>query len=155
MLVVGYGKLGGIELGHGSDLDLVFIHNANPNLSTEGERAIDNATFFMRLGQRMIHILTTQTVSGSLYEVDMRLRPWGQVGPLVCSVPAYLRYFREQARLWEKQALLKARPIAGDLELGADVLAKVRAVSLLQEMDRQAARARAAGPCRCRSGSST
>ncbi|MEH6469273.1 MAG: bifunctional [glutamate--ammonia ligase]-adenylyl-L-tyrosine phosphorylase/[glutamate--ammonia-ligase] adenylyltransferase, partial [Porticoccus sp.] len=66
-LIVGYGKLGGIELGHSSDLDLVFLHDANPNKSTDGDRSIDNATFFMRLGQRIIHIMTTQMTSGDLY----------------------------------------------------------------------------------------
>ena len=114
LLVVGYGKLGGIELGHGSDLDLVFIHNADPNLASDGDKAIDNATFFMRLGQRMIHILTTQTVSGALYEVDMRLRPNGNSGMLVTAIGAFEKYQRDNAWTWEHQALARARPVAGD-----------------------------------------
>lgn len=114
ILVIGYGKLGGIELGHGSDLDLVFIHNANPNLATDGEKPIDNATFFMRLGQRIIHILTAQTVSGILYEVDMRLRPNGNSGMLVTSLAAFEKYQRDNAWTWEHQALVRARPVAGD-----------------------------------------
>lgn len=114
ILVLGYGKLGGIELGHGSDLDLVFIHNANPNLATDGEKSIDNATFFMRLGQRIIHILTTQTVSGILYDVDMRLRPNGNSGMLVTSLAAFEKYQRDNAWTWEHQALVRARPVAGD-----------------------------------------
>ena len=118
MLVLGYGKLGGIELGHGSDLDLVFVHNADPNLSSDGERSIDNATFFVRLGQRMVHILTTQTVSGALYEVDMRLRPNGNAGMLVSSLPSFEKYQRQEAWTWEHQALVRARPVAGNGELG-------------------------------------
>src|SRR5690606_16457612 len=114
LLVVGYGKLGGIELGHGSDLDLVFIHNADPNLASDGDKAIDNATFFMRLGQRMIHILATQTVSGALYEVDMRLRPNGNSGMLVTAIGAFEKYQRDNAWTWEHQALARARPVAGD-----------------------------------------
>ena len=73
--MLGYGKLGGIELGYGSDLDLVFVFNAKSGGATDGERAIDNNLFYTRLGQRIIHILDTRTAMGQLYEVDMRLRP--------------------------------------------------------------------------------
>ncbi|MCK9563364.1 MAG: bifunctional [glutamate--ammonia ligase]-adenylyl-L-tyrosine phosphorylase/[glutamate--ammonia-ligase] adenylyltransferase [Bacteroidales bacterium] len=134
MLVVGYGKLGGIELGHGSDLDLVFIHSANPNLSSDGEKTIDNATFFMRLGQRMIHILTTQTVSGSLYEVDMRLRPNGNSGMLVTSITAFDKYQEHDAWTWEHQALARARPVAGDPAI-ADAFAATRHRVLCRRRD--------------------
>jgi len=76
--VIGFGKLGGIELGYGSDLDIVFVHGSdNPNGMTQGGRAVANDVFYARLGQRMIHMLTTRTPSGILYEVDMRLRPNG------------------------------------------------------------------------------
>jgi [glutamine synthetase] adenylyltransferase / [glutamine synthetase]-adenylyl-L-tyrosine phosphorylase len=112
-LIVGYGKLGGIELGHSSDLDLVFLHDANPNKSTDGDRSIDNATFFMRLGQRIIHIITTQMVSGDLYEVDMRLRPSGNSGMLVSSLVGFEKYELQDAWTWEHQALVRARPVAG------------------------------------------
>ncbi len=84
-LIVGYGKLGGIELGYGSDLDLVFLHDGAGQGSTDGARPIDNAVFFTRLGQRIIHLLTAMTPAGSLYEVDMRLRPSGNSGLLVSS----------------------------------------------------------------------
>lgn len=134
MLVVGYGKLGGIELGHGSDLDLVFLHNANPNLSSEGEKAIDNATFFMRLGQRMIHILTTNTVSGSLYEVDMRLRPNGNSGMLVTGIAAFDKYQQQSAWTWEHQALARARPVAGDKNM-ADAFVDIRQRVLCRRRD--------------------
>lgn len=116
-LIVGYGKLGGIELGHGSDLDLVFLHNADPAKSTDGEKAIDSASFFARLGQRIIHILTARLPSGDLYEVDMRLRPSGNSGMLVSSLGAFEKYQMEEAWIWEHQALVRARTIAGDESL--------------------------------------
>ncbi|MEE8058147.1 MAG: bifunctional [glutamate--ammonia ligase]-adenylyl-L-tyrosine phosphorylase/[glutamate--ammonia-ligase] adenylyltransferase [Pseudomonadales bacterium] len=116
-IVVGYGKLGGIELGHSSDLDLVFLHDAAAGLSTDGERPIDNSLFFTRLGQRMIHILTTQTPSGMLYEVDMRLRPSGTSGLLVSSLKAFKIYQKQHAWTWEQQALVRARVVAGDRAL--------------------------------------
>ncbi|MEX1033856.1 MAG: bifunctional [glutamate--ammonia ligase]-adenylyl-L-tyrosine phosphorylase/[glutamate--ammonia-ligase] adenylyltransferase [Cellvibrionaceae bacterium] len=119
-IIVGYGKLGGIELGHGSDLDLVFVHRADPNLGTEGPREIDNATFFIRLGQKIIHILNTQTVSGQLYDIDMRLRPSGNSGLLVSSLSALARYQQQDAWDWEHQALVRARVVAGSLSLAAE-----------------------------------
>lgn len=116
-IIVAYGKLGGIELGHGSDLDLVFLHDADPQLSTDGENAIDNTVFFTRLGQRVIHILTTFTPQGQLYEVDMRLRPSGASGLLVSSIAGYREYQFNRAWTWEHQALVRARPVAGCPEL--------------------------------------
>ncbi|MRI31626.1 bifunctional [glutamate--ammonia ligase]-adenylyl-L-tyrosine phosphorylase/[glutamate--ammonia-ligase] adenylyltransferase [Endozoicomonas sp. OPT23] len=115
--IIGYGKLGGIELGPGSDLDLVFIHDGNPNKPTDGQRPLDGSMFFTRLGQRIIHILTTQTPSGRLYEVDMRLRPSGASGMLVSSLEAFEKYQRNEAWTWEHQALVRARAVAGDKEL--------------------------------------
>ncbi|PXX95155.1 bifunctional [glutamate--ammonia ligase]-adenylyl-L-tyrosine phosphorylase/[glutamate--ammonia-ligase] adenylyltransferase [Halomonas sp. LBP4] len=112
-LIVGYGKLGGIELGYGSDLDLVFVHDGAPQGSTDGERPLDNAVFFTRLGQRIIHLLTAVTPAGSLYEVDMRLRPSGNSGLLVSSLDAFADYQRDQAWTWEHQALVRARVVAG------------------------------------------
>ncbi len=114
--VIGYGKLGGIELGYGSDLDLVFLHgNRDPNAMTSGgERPLANDLFYARLGQRLIHMLGTRTASGILYEVDMRLRPDGGSGLLASSLDAFAHYQAESAWTWEHQALLRARPIAGD-----------------------------------------
>jgi glutamate-ammonia-ligase adenylyltransferase len=117
-IIVGYGKLGGIELGHGSDLDLVFIYDAKPGGSTDGERALDNAVFYTRLGQRIIHILDTRTPLGQLYEIDMRLRPSGESGMLVTSFRGYRDYQLDSAWTWEHQALVRGRFIAGDTELG-------------------------------------
>ena len=112
-LIVGYGKLGGIELGYGSDLDLVFVHDGALKGSTDGKRAIDNPVFFTRLGQRIIHLLTAVTPAGALYEVDMRLRPSGNSGLLVSSLEAFADYQRNQAWTWEHQALVRARVVAG------------------------------------------
>ncbi len=117
-IVVGYGKMGGIELGHSSDLDLVFLHDAGPGLATDGKRSVDNGMFFTRLGQRMIHIMTAQTPSGMLYEVDMRLRPSGASGLLVTPIKAFESYQQQDAWTWEHQALVRARVVAGDTELG-------------------------------------
>jgi len=116
-VVIAYGKLGGIELGYGGDLDLVFLH-AGTKGQTKGEiRPIDNSQFFARLGQRVIHILTAHTSAGSLYETDMRLRPSGSSGPLVCHIETFKEYQVEKAWTWEHQALVKARPVSGDINL--------------------------------------
>lgn len=127
-LVVGYGKLGGIELGYGSDLDLVFIHDGAAQGSTDGKRAIDNAVFFTRLGQRIIHLLTAITPAGALYEVDMRLRPSGNSGLLVTSLDAFADYQRNKAWTWEHQALVRARRVAGNAELGERFIAVRREI---------------------------
>ncbi|MCK0767246.1 bifunctional [glutamate--ammonia ligase]-adenylyl-L-tyrosine phosphorylase/[glutamate--ammonia-ligase] adenylyltransferase [Chromohalobacter canadensis] len=115
--IIGYGKLGGIELGYGSDLDLVFLHDADPKGVTDGAKALDNAVFFTRLGQRIIHLLTAMTPSGALYEVDMRLRPSGNAGLLVTTLDAFADYQHQQAWTWEHQALVRSRAIAGNTAL--------------------------------------
>ncbi|MCC5862978.1 MAG: bifunctional [glutamate--ammonia ligase]-adenylyl-L-tyrosine phosphorylase/[glutamate--ammonia-ligase] adenylyltransferase [Gammaproteobacteria bacterium] len=112
--IVAYGKLGGLELGYGSDLDLVFVHDdTGEEALTDGPRPIDNPVFFARLARRIIHFLSIQTTSGMLYEIDTRLRPSGQSGLLVTSLAALDRYQREEAWTWEHQALLRARAVAG------------------------------------------
>ncbi|WP_122421585.1 bifunctional [glutamate--ammonia ligase]-adenylyl-L-tyrosine phosphorylase/[glutamate--ammonia-ligase] adenylyltransferase [Pseudomonas viridiflava] len=133
-VIVGYGKVGGIELGHGSDLDLVFIHDGDPQTETDGARPIDSAQFFTRLGQRIIHLLTTQTNSGQLYDVDMRLRPSGASGLLVSSLGAFSRYQDKEAWTWEHQALVRARVLTGSPDVGREV-EKVRADVLGRERD--------------------
>lgn len=133
-VIVGYGKVGGLEFGHGSDLDLVFIHDGDPNAETDGTKPIDGAQFFTRLGQRIIHLLTTQTTSGQLYEVDMRLRPSGAAGLLVSSLGAFERYQSGEAWTWEHQALVRARVLVGCPQLGAD-FEKVRASVLGRPRD--------------------
>lgn len=111
---VGYGKLGGRELGYASDLDLVFLHDSSGGRQeTEGASSIDNQVFFVRLVQRLVHLLTVTSAAGRLYEVDMRLRPSGKGGLLVTSIGAFAEYQRNAAWTWEHQALLHARAVAG------------------------------------------
>jgi len=122
--VVGYGKLGGRELGYGSDLDLVFLHDsAGEHQETEGARdgavGIDNQVFFLRVAQRIMHLLTMHSAAGRLYEVDVRLRPSGKGGLLVTSLAAFTEYQQREAWTWEHQALLHARAVAGDAGLSA------------------------------------
>lgn len=113
--VIAYGKLGGLELGYGSDLDLVFLHTAAAGMTQGGDMpGIGNAEFYARLGQRIIHYLSATTSAGKLYEVDMRLRPSGNAGMLVSGINAFGDYQHKKAWTWEHQALIKARPICGD-----------------------------------------
>jgi glutamate-ammonia-ligase adenylyltransferase len=116
--VAGYGKLGGLELGYGSDLDLVFLHDSSGEIQqTAAARPLDNGVFFLRLGQRIVHLLTMHSAAGRLYEVDMRLRPNGKGGFLMTGIDAFERYQRQDAWTWEHQALLRARAVAGDANL--------------------------------------
>lgn len=133
-IIVGYGKVGGLEFGHGSDLDLVFIHDGDSQAETDGAKPIDGAQFFARLGQRIIHLLTTQTTSGQLYEVDMRLRPSGAAGLLVSSLAAFQRYQENEAWTWEHQALVRARVLTGCARV-AEGFERVRATILERARD--------------------
>lgn len=111
---IGYGKLGGRELGYGSDLDLVFLHDSTGDIQeTSGPKVIENGVFFLRLGQKIVHFLTMHTAAGRLYEVDMRLRPSGKGGLLMTYVGAFADYQRSEAWTWEHQALLHSRAVAG------------------------------------------
>lgn len=119
MAVIAYGKLGSLEMGYSSDLDLVFVCDDKVvGGQTCGPKTIGNEVFYARLGQRLLHIIGTRTVAGMLYEVDMRLRPNGQSGPLVTNQSALRRYQQEKAWTWEHQAMVRARPVAGDPSLG-------------------------------------
>jgi len=115
--VIAYGKLGGLELGYGSDLDLVFIHAGIPGQTHESQNPIENTQFYARLGQRVIHILTANTSAGKIYEIDMRLRPSGSAGILVSHFESFAGYQSQDAWTWEHQALLRARAITGDAGL--------------------------------------
>ena len=116
--VIGFGKLGGIELGYGSDLDLVFLYDCpDGNAMTIGEKPLPCSQFYGRLGQKIRHILDTKMLSGVLYEVDMRLRPSGDSGLLVTHIGVYEDYLKNQAWTWEHQALVRGRFIAGDIKL--------------------------------------
>ena len=137
--VIAYGKLGGIELGYGSDLDLVFVHDDDTSAATTGPKPIDLATFYARLTQRLIHVLTTMTPQGALYEVDPRLRPDGSKGVLVNTLDGLGGYLRDKAWTWEQQALVRARAVAGDPALGQR-FARLRRDVLLRERDGDALR---------------
>jgi glutamate-ammonia-ligase adenylyltransferase len=141
---VGYGKLGGMELGYSSDLDLVFLHDSQgERQETSGARPIDNQLFFVRLAQRIVHLLTMHSAAGRLYEVDVRLRPSGKGGLLVTNIEAFAEYQRQEAWTWEHQALLHARAVAGSPELCARFEA-VRLEALSQHVRRDNLRAEVA-----------
>jgi glutamate-ammonia-ligase adenylyltransferase len=115
--VLGYGSLGGEELGFGSDLDLVFLHDAADGVASDGARPLEASRWFARLGQKLVSLLGTGTGAGRLYDVDVRLRPDGAKGLLVSSLASFVDYQRARAWTWEHQALVRARGIAGDAAL--------------------------------------
>ena len=117
LVVVAYGKLGGWELGYGSDLDLVFLHDCPVNSITDGEKQIDSRQFYLRLVQRIIHLFNVRTSFGILYEVDVRLRPQGDAGLLACSLDSFADYQMNEAWTWEHQALVRARAVYGENSL--------------------------------------
>ncbi|HMR32878.1 MAG TPA: bifunctional [glutamine synthetase] adenylyltransferase/[glutamine synthetase]-adenylyl-L-tyrosine phosphorylase [Geminicoccaceae bacterium] len=115
--VLGLGKLGSRELTTGSDLDLVFVYDAPDNAVSDGERSLSAGSWYARLGQRIVSALSAQTAEGRLFEIDTRLRPSGNAGPVACSFENFVRYQTETAQTWEQQALTRARALAGDREL--------------------------------------
>ncbi len=133
-IIVGYGKLGGIELGPDSDLDIVFLHDL-PG---------DAGQFLHRLVRRLLHTLTVPTYLGSLYEVDMRLRPSGGAGTMVSSLEAFRDYQLQEAWVWEHQALVRARGVAGDAGL-LERFERVRREVLCQPREAQQLRAEVLG----------
>ncbi len=138
--IIAYGKLGGLEMSYGSDLDLVFLHDSSgQDRNTAGPGSIDNTMFFTRLVRRLSNFLTAQTGSGMLYEVDTRLRPDGQSGVMVSSIEAFERYQVDNAWTWEHQALLRARPVAGSDKVGKD-FQRIRAETLSSRVRRDTLR---------------
>jgi glutamate-ammonia-ligase adenylyltransferase len=121
LAVLGLGKLGGAELGYAADLDVVFVYSADGD--TDGPRPIANVELMSRWAQRLMSGLHAVTPRGRLYELDTRLRPSGSQGLLVSSLDGWRQYHRGEAALWERQALIKLRPVAGDAALGAQVAA--------------------------------
>jgi [glutamine synthetase] adenylyltransferase / [glutamine synthetase]-adenylyl-L-tyrosine phosphorylase len=145
MAVIGYGKLGGLELGYSSDLDLVFVHDARGAIQrTEGPAVIEAGMLFARMTRRIVHLLTTPTGAGVLYEVDTRLRPSGKGGLLVTSLTAFEAYQREHAWTWEHQALLRARAVAGDPQVRVAFEA-LRKRALIEAVRREGLRDEVAG----------
>jgi len=137
---IGYGKLGGMELGYSSDLDLVFLHDSHgERQETSAASPIDNQLFFVRLAQRIVHLLTMHSGAGRLYEVDVRLRPSGKGGLLVTNIGAFAEYQRREAWTWEHQALLHARSVAGSPALRAE-FERVRLEVLCHHVRRESLR---------------
>ena len=122
-VVVALGKLGGCELNYSSDIDLILFYSDDGH--TDGKRPITNAEYFDNLARRFVKMMTTSTEFGACYRVDLRLRPNGSQGPIVISRDAALRYYDLHGRTWERQAFVKARPIAGNRGLGEDILGKL------------------------------
>ncbi len=113
MVILGMGKLGGMEMSYNSDLDLIFIYKG------------EDHEFFSRLGEKIISVLSILTNEGFAYKIDMRLRPSGRAGALVSSFESFKKYHRDSAKLWERQALIKGRPSAGNMHLGGEVMKTV------------------------------
>ena len=115
-VVLALGKLGGLELNYSSDIDLIFISDGQGR--TDGARSVTNGEFFDRLAKQIVKLLTEPTIFGTSYRVDLRLRPDGDQGPAVRDWESALRYYDLSGRTWERQAFVKARAVAGDLDLG-------------------------------------
>ncbi|HOW61502.1 MAG TPA: bifunctional [glutamate--ammonia ligase]-adenylyl-L-tyrosine phosphorylase/[glutamate--ammonia-ligase] adenylyltransferase, partial [Candidatus Contendobacter sp.] len=124
LVVIGMGKLGGRELNFSSDIDLIFTYPRQGQ--TDGAKAVSNEEFFRRLGQRLIKTLAEPTAEGFVYRVDMRLRPFGDSGPLAISFAAFEDYYQNHGRDWERYAMIKARVIAGDRAAGERLLDGLR-----------------------------
>jgi glutamate-ammonia-ligase adenylyltransferase len=137
--VLGYGSLGGEELGFGSDLDVVFLYDASVDAQSDGARPLDAQRWFARLAQKMVSLLGAVTSAGRLYDVDVRLRPDGAKGLLVSTLAGFAEYQRERAWTWEHQALVRARCVAGDRVL-CDAFEQVRARILSKPRDASALR---------------
>ncbi|MCX7042149.1 MAG: DUF294 nucleotidyltransferase-like domain-containing protein, partial [Gammaproteobacteria bacterium] len=137
--VIAYGSVGGRELGFDSDLDLVFLHDAQGDQASDGSRPLDVPRYFARLAQKLVGLLDTVTSAGRLYEVDMRLRPDGAKGVLVSGMHSFVEYQQHRAWTWESQALVRARAVAGDADLCAR-FETVRRQLLTRERDPAALR---------------
>jgi glutamate-ammonia-ligase adenylyltransferase len=132
--VIGYGSLGGEELGFGSDLDVVFLYDAASDAHSDGTRPLEASRWFARLAQKIVALLGTVTAAGRLYDIDVRLRPDGAKGLLVSTVASFADYQRERAWTWEHQALVRARGVAGDMDLGRE-FEQVRSATLARARD--------------------
>jgi len=134
--VIGYGKLGGIELGYNSDLDLVFITDCPDHDMTDGKKSISGYEFYIKLAQRIMHLFSTKTISGILYEIDMRLRPSGASGLLTSTMTSFIEYQQQEAWTWEHQALVRARLVYGEPLLSSD-FQRIRTQILEKKRDKE------------------
>ncbi|HLQ85777.1 MAG TPA: bifunctional [glutamate--ammonia ligase]-adenylyl-L-tyrosine phosphorylase/[glutamate--ammonia-ligase] adenylyltransferase, partial [Salinisphaeraceae bacterium] len=134
--IIGYGKLGGFEMGYGSDLDLMFLYDGAHEKMTDGARQLSHHAYFTQLAQRLVHILSIRTPAGRAYEVDLRLRPGGDSGLLATHIEAFEPYQQARAWTWEHQALVRARVVAGSQALEQRFSA-IRATALTRPRDVQ------------------
>jgi len=130
--IIAYGKVGGLEMGYKSDLDIVFLHRGESGVTKGQPKSIDTLRFYSNLGQRIINALTMHTPAGTLYGADMRLRPGGASGMIVSHIDAFKEYLEKQAWTWEHQALIRARFVAGDKTLGSR-FGEIRKAVLIEE----------------------
>lgn len=134
--VLGYGKLGGFELGYSSDLDVVFVHGCDSNKATSGNKVIESRQFYLKLAQRITHIFSARTLSGELYEIDTRLRPSGASGLLAININTFAEYQQTEAWTWEHQALVRSRLVVGD-DLLSQKFFEIKKNILCQQRDLQ------------------
>ena len=134
--VIALGKLGGGELNYSSDVDLCFVYEAEGE--TDGDERVPNRVFFARVAERLLAVLSAMTEEGTVFRVDLRLRPEGTGGPLALPLPAYRQYHETRGALWERQALIKARVAAGDERLGREFLELARSVAYRSGVEREA-----------------
>ncbi len=125
--VLAMGKLGGWELNYSSDVDLIYVYQAPSGMTNagKGQEALSGSEYFHVLARELTNVLSVSTAEGALFRVDMRLRPEGEVGPLVCSVEDACHYYQTRGRTWERLAFLKAKSIAGDLRIGQSLIKKL------------------------------
>ncbi|MFQ5946816.1 MAG: bifunctional [glutamate--ammonia ligase]-adenylyl-L-tyrosine phosphorylase/[glutamate--ammonia-ligase] adenylyltransferase, partial [Anaerolineae bacterium] len=126
LVIVAMGKLGGEELNYSSDIDLIFVYSDDGETSGGADGGLSNAEYFRRGAEAVVAALESPTEEGHAFRVDLRLRPEGRMGPLVLSLPAYRAYLADRAELWERQALIKARPCAGDARVGQQFMDLIR-----------------------------
>jgi [glutamine synthetase] adenylyltransferase / [glutamine synthetase]-adenylyl-L-tyrosine phosphorylase len=127
--IIGYGKAGSRELTANSDLDLVLVYDAPGEAWSDGEKSLMTSEYYARLTQRLVAALSAPMRAGTLYEVDLRLRPSGKKGPVAASLPAFRDYFAsDESDLWEHLALSRARVLTGDPELAEALSASIRAL---------------------------
>jgi len=155
--VIALGKLGGREMTASSDLDLVFVYDVPPGVeASDGAKALAPSLYFARLAQRLIAALTTPTAAGTLYDVDMRLRPTGNKGPAAVSLKSFADYHASESWTWEHMALTRARCVAGpadlrgriDEEIRRRLVAKSDAAKILTDVREMRAKVEAAYPGR-------
>ena len=125
-VIIGMGKLGGRELNFSSDVDLLFIYSDDGETSGGPEGSVSCAEYYQKLGEQIVGLVSEQTADGHIFRVDMRLRPHGRLSPLAADLESTLNYYVQYGQAWERQALIKARPVAGDFELGKEFIEQTR-----------------------------